>query len=882
MDQETVTQEGLSTAQELVDDLCQWFDARPSWQRDAVRRILVKGDLEEADMKELVELCLMEAQVPADYTEGLTAIPFSKEALNLSDRSDDLRLVAVSDIHGINRLGPRSPLEFNGAAMTIVFGPNGAGKSGYTRILKRASGKAERAKLLSDVFQQAPAEQKCTLTYALNSGDPASVHWSPTAGPLAELRGLSLYDSDLGNVYVTAENEVALEPPLVALLRRLVDVSTEVGKRIKDEAAAFTKMKPRLPQEFVGTSFAPKYEAINHATTDEELAVFIKWDEKDEEALTSATTRMNTVGPADEARRLGRQVQYRQQLLTTLRDRANKISNAVATTLAEARTDAALKRKLADEDAKKVFSNAPLEGVGSESWRLLWTHARAYSDGTAYKEVKFPNVGLDARCVLCQQPLEDEAKGRLSEFEEFVLGRLERDARAAEERQQALLSGLPAILDQATLAQQIELSGITVSDEVARIEAYWAALNARHSAMANGVTLDALPVLPSDEVLTNLSAQVDAIKQAVAKFQADALNDNREVLKAEVLELRARKWCSSEQERLKLEHGRLKVVWAMENAARTCDTGAISSKSTYLYDRLVTAEYIARFKNELEALGGSRIQVELTKTRTAKGVGYYRVALRNAINTNGASTAEVLSEGEQRIVSIAAFLADTMANGGSTPFIFDDPISSLDAGYEERVAARLALLSKSRQVIVFTHRLSLIHELEEKCAEQESEDVFVQALSNERWGAGEPQGVPLYAQKPKDALNSLANARLQAARKSLEEAGSAAYEIVGSKLCSDVRVTVERLIEHDLLNDIVQRFRRDVKTKNKLHPIRAVEEADCRFLDAVMTKYSRYMHSQPDEAPVEVLPPDEIAKDLQELLAWQKAFTTRKKTFEQQ
>lgn len=877
MDQETVAQEGLSTAQELVDDLYQWFDARPSWQRDAVRRILVKGDLEEADVKELVELCLMEAQVPADYTDGLAALPFHKEALNLSDRSDDLRLVAVSDIHGINRLGPRSPLEFNGAAMTIVFGPNGAGKSGYTRILKHASGKAEKAKLLSDVTQHPPAEQKCTLTYALNGSDPVSVHWSPNAGPLAELRGLSLYDSDLGNVYVTAENEVALEPPLVALLRRLVDVSTEVGKRIKAEAAGFTKMKPRLPQEFVGASFAQKYEGINYATTDEELAAFIKWDEKDEEALTSATTRMNTVGPADEARRLGRQVQYRQQLLAILRDRADKISTAVATALAEARVDAALKRKLADEDAKKVFSNAPLEGVGSESWRLLWTHARAYSDGTAYKEVKFPNVGVDARCVLCQQPLEEDAKGRLSEFEEFVLGRLESDARTAEQRRQTLLSGLPAILDPATFAQQVELSGITVPDEVARIEAYWGGLNARQDAMANGVTLDAVPALPSDEVLTNLSAQVDGIKQAVAKFQADAINDNREVLKAEVLELRARKWCSGEQERLKLEHGRLKVVWAMENAARTCDTAQISSKNTYLYDKLVTAEYIARFQRELEALGGSRIQVELTKTRTVKGVGYYRVALRNAVNPNGSSTAEVLSEGEQRIVSVAAFLADTMANGGSTPFIFDDPISSLDIEFEENVAARLVELSRSRQVVVFTHRLSLIHELERK-AENELGEGKTSAigLSNEPWGAGQPVGVPLHVKKPLAALNTLANERLREVRKVYEEQGTAGHAIYGRAICTDIRIVIERLIENDLLCDVVQRFRREVNTVGKLYLLPTITAEDCKLFDDMMTRYSRFKHSQPSEAPIQLPTPDEIEQDLKKLIDWHKDYKDRK------
>jgi hypothetical protein len=40
-----------------------------------------------------------------------------------------------------------------------------------------------------------------------------------------------------------------------------------------------------------------------------------------------------------------------------------------------------------------------------------------------------------------------------------------------------------------------------------------------------------------------------------------------------------------------------------------------------------------------------------------------------------------------------------------------DPMSSLDQEYEERTAERLVALSATRQVIVFTHRLSLLRYL---------------------------------------------------------------------------------------------------------------------------------------------------------------------------
>ena len=44
----------------------------------------------------------------------------------------------------------------------------------------------------------------------------------------------------------------------------------------------------------------------------------------------------------------------------------------------------------------------------------------------------------------------------------------------------------------------------------------------------------------------------------------------------------------------------------------------------------------------------------------------------------------MLSEGEQRIVALAAFFADATGRNEQTPIIIDDPISSLDYNYEEQ------------------------------------------------------------------------------------------------------------------------------------------------------------------------------------------------------
>jgi len=251
---------------------------------------------------------------------------------------------------------------------------------------------------------------------------------------------------------------------------------------------------------------------------------------------------------------------------------------------------------------------------------------------------------------------------------------------------------------------------------------------------------------------------------------------------------------------------------------------------------------------------------------------FHKLQLKNC--TRGVCTTEILSEGEFRIVSLATFLADIEGQAHIAPFVFDDPISSLDQGFEEATVDRLIGLSSSHQVIVFTHRLSLLALLEE-AAKKAGIDSHVVCLRSESWGVGEPGETPISAKRPDRALKSIKNERLPKARKVLEEYGRTEYEALAKGICSDIRILIERLIENDLLADVVQRFRRAVHTQNKIHTLAKINADDCNLLDDYMTKYSKYEHSQPYETPVTIPDPDEIENDLKDILNWLDDFKDR-------
>jgi hypothetical protein len=156
-----------------------------------------------------------------------------------------------------------------------------------------------------------------------------------------------------------------------------------------------------------------------------------------------------------------------------------------------------------------------------------------------------------------------------------------------------------------------------------------------------------------------------------------------------------------------------------------------------------------------------------------------------------------------------------------------------------------------------------------------SESATVVHISQEPWGSGETGEVPLFGKSPEKALNDLKVRRLAQAKKRLLEEGSESCYPLVKAICSDFRILIERFVETYVLAEIVQRHRREVNTKGKIHNLLKVEAKDCDLINELMSKYSRYEHSQSDEAPVEPPDMDELDADMQRLLNWHLEFKTR-------
>jgi len=356
-------------------------------------------------------------------------------------------------------------------------------------------------------------------------------------------------------------------------------------------------------------------------------------------------------------------------------------------------------------------------------------------------------------------------------------------------------------------------------------------------------------------------------------LRGSSTDQTRKSVTTEAQELRARKLLAQHEELVLNEIERKKKFAAYGLCIDDTKTQAITQKSTAVTRTAVTQKLKQSFQDELVNLAFRHVEVELKEVGGAEGVLYHKLILTRA---PGVELPNVVSEGEQRRLSIAAFFAELSTADDPSGIVFDDPVSSLDYKWREGVARRLVKEAKTRQVIVFTHDIVFLLLLKQFSEEQgvEQLDQHVRQLSK---GAGVcAEELPWVALPVRKKIGYLKN-EWQAADKLFRDGHQAAYEKEAKYLYGLLREAWERALEEVLLGGVVERFRPGVQTQQVL-TIADITEEDCKALDAAMTKCSKWLpgHDRAAAARAEVPGPADLKADIEALESWVDAIRKRR------
>ena len=279
------------------------------------------------------------------------------------------------------------------------------------RVLKSAGrSRDDKTAILGDVNESDDVPRRAHIDFEV-AGTAETYDWRPECGDHADLPAVSIFDARSASIHVQKTNNVAYVPFAMALLDRLGRACDELRARVKgriDTLAAQTPVVVGTPSLHRDTAAGSFLHGLSAKSSRAELDLLVTLSADERSRLSSLDGDL-AQDPAKAAEKL----RARSARLESALEALNRLVAAAGTkNFAELRrleSEAKVASEAARLASDSLFGEAPLPGVGSDARRRLWEAARAYSDQVTYPGRTFPAPVEDERCVLCQQPLEDNA-----------------------------------------------------------------------------------------------------------------------------------------------------------------------------------------------------------------------------------------------------------------------------------------------------------------------------------------------------------------------------------------------------------------------------------------------------------------------------------------
>ena len=818
------------------NSLARWANTGDEWIRRIVRQVLSSSDQLSESEQALTYQLLLEEKGINDRTLA-TEPPLASPAQHLA-QPEPFHLTRISNVRGVNALVEGEHIDF-GPGLTLLYGENGMGKTGYSRILKRMAGSRSAEDILANVnLEGDPLPPSADIDYRLG-GTAFSHQWNGAqAQPPFNL--MSIFDNPSAHLHVDDDLRYTYRPASLALFDRVNLEVQNIGELIERERQSLNFDNSALLKRFdSGSSIYPYIESLGSATNLQELQQHLTLpdnpaEQEKEMESTIASLRANVIGQQIPVKSRFQSVLKEADAYTSVAGKFEfeKYDDAL-TRLSDLREDLATLRD-------SLFDKANLPTGPDETWEAF------ISAGQEYRE-HLKNLGVhdDTLCLYCRQLLCTDALELIVKYSGYLESKIAKEIETEESTIRVLMDPVQGSSLTTVQAFCKPLDSDTEGGIQAQAEHAEHMEALRNLLQLNGTLrqrfTDNVPV--DEEILSQISrigtkvnlwlTEVDAELKTLRAQDSDrekALTQKQN----ELLELKARIELNNSWESVESivaaasRHDKLRAErTALSNVLRNITL--LSNKAS---EQLINNNFKDIFRYECAELRAAELEVEFS--------GRAGGAQRKKKLAGGHSPSKVLSEGEQKVLAIADFIAETRMSDSSVPVIFDDPVSSLDHRRIGHVAKRIADLASDHQVVVFTHHILLVTNL---LAFFENSEHFAFYWVTDDNGKGTVTPATGVRWDSISALNSRVASAVDKARKSTgEERDNHIREGY-----SFIRSWCEVFVEHDVLADVTERYQPNVrmgalknikvsKLEQTIETVTSIFDDACRYIDA---------HSQP-------------------------------------
>lgn len=654
------------------------------WMHDLIVRLINKdGELTEEDYA-----------AAAQQLKTNDAATMELPTADTTANETEIRLVSLTHHTGVNALAAEQRVDFS-SDITLLYGNNGSGKSSYFRILNEMAGGSQPARIYPNIYakETKPIDVEVEYREIPHLVRNEVMRWDGSERGIAPLNKVCVFDNRYKDMLLEKRSaDTALVHPMgLHLFNALTTAMDRIRAMLGDEIdGIYRSLKPikqdHLQQEVKTVLNTRSYRTLQKETIEEryEMPDAKRLELKNCQEQYKQLSSTNYDDKIRLAQGERGAVEYMRQHIDTAHTQlaeAEKQLMVLNVQLKAAET-------AAEEARKKIAILGEIGHTNSMEWRAFVVAGDTFSKAS----------GIDQGiCPYCRQPLENHAKDILHAYSDFLA---DRTNKALKDKQ----------AEKARLMQRVQkiVVGIRYIDTTPQIfgevlmKAALETLKQLDSRKANLLTDKVTAVAAKPKVLDAMAALMEKYdKQLEAYTQQKATQKEQlEQLAQQMLQLQEHKAIAEQKELFEDWFKKMHQAHELERCQKETVTRSISTLAKTAAQHLLTDSLKNKFQEELDALGLAGLKVSLSEMGARSGQSYMQITL-----TENYRTQDILSEGEQKGIALALFIAERRMLQSKNPIIMDDPVNSLDHVYTARFIGRLVQLGN--QVIIFSHNILL-------------------------------------------------------------------------------------------------------------------------------------------------------------------------------
>ena len=603
--------------------------------------------------------------------KSILIVPESTE----QSSNTDVSLISLVHHSGVCALTNEQEMFFSDD-ITLFYGKNGSGKSSYFRIINEIVGGNHSTSILPNIYSGKIPPINVDITY--RAGETTkTLHWDGTTRSISPLNLSSVFDSSYTHSFLqkrSADTAIVL-PYGLHLFSALTASMEKIRNRIQTEIDGLnttlpnidlSKMSETVTRVISQRAFRKEQKRWieQRYTISEEDANNLK--DKEEELR-----RIKVINHEDKikiAKQEQGQIKSLHDFLFSSKSDLEKKQSEINNCLMVLKND----REANEQLRQKISVLNDIGNTDSKEWKAF------VETGAVYVE----RSKLDEKiCPYCRQPLGENALSVLQAYALFLTdtssNKLSLGIKNKEVLSKSISSFNTSYNDSAVpidaLTSFAEKRGIVYTTRQAIDEVKLFTQVLKNSLVGENVVTHSFTV-DFNKYISFLSDVLASYKQQIEDLTNELAERNKKIQNIEdaIKPLAEHKSISEQTDAFVAWFQIMESIEELQKCQKELSTRNVSSLEKTTSQSLVTDNLKTKFQEELNELGLSKLNVQLCDAGASHGQTYMQLKL----STENAVT-EILSEGEQKGVALALFIAERRMQRTNNPIILDDPVNSL-------------------------------------------------------------------------------------------------------------------------------------------------------------------------------------------------------------